>query len=1351
MNISSEVVIARSRPAGTRRRALIAGMAVLTLFTGMLRATPAYAEDPPIPADRSLVLNAWQLGSMKVRLAAATALTGTDDQVREFLSTGLEQAQQADDRDALVNVIANSGPSVRAAAQTALNSGNPETITTFLQSGWQGPQDIDSRVSVNELMAVGGPQVREAAQAVLDTDDPEAMRTFLDSGWQVQWQTDQRLRVNQAAATGGPQVRAAAQAALDASTPEAYEEFLSYGWAVASARDDEVATLAELLTQAQDAEALAAQETQRAQEEGARAKEAADAAKKSAEDAAAATEAARTDTEEAAAHAKRAAAAADKAAQAARVAVDAAAAASRAARAAAAAASRAARAAAKASEAATKAYKAAADAATNASSAAAARQAAETANAMAQQARDFATTVSQAAQAIQAGLDSVQAAKNAANAAKQAAAANDEAIQWAQQAGADTSAAVAAAQRARANADRALRAALAAERYLNVAINEANASRDAALRAADDAEAAAAAAIDAANHAGDAARAAVKSTEYANAATLAAQRAIDAATEAQAVYQAARDADAERLAVSRDEGLESAQAAEVQYEAARQKADWDTEESTKRDVETNQLITLVQNPATPPATAVPAARKVALNLAGSQGGWTKQAALSALTGDDVQVVEFVKTGIAKANAQDDRIAVSNIAVTDNSALKTAAQTALNGSDTAVRTFLRTQNYPGRYTQDRLKINQIKSAATAAGDTVLAQAAQAALDADTLQAFRDFLEDGQYTSAAVGQRVKVNQISAAGGPEIQAAAQVILDGPPTGMMEFLSTGQYYAAERDYESAAHLATVAGLLQKISQAAETATQNALLAQSVAAQARNDATAAANYAQQASASATRAANYAVQAQGYANAAKESVDKAAAAVATAKSAATRAQSSARSAIKSAAWAITSQQSAIDAANQAHASAQRAYDSAVAAGQDAEAAIAAANAAYTAAEQARGLEIAKCGAEYASSPSTDLEKMLTGSSGDFYRNCVANVIGDPGELAKRAYINSTMCDTLYPHDSQMYQDCIHSTLSPDFQGTQPLIFATQVIVAAGLLYAIPVGMVSGVLCLATMACAAALGTLFTLADVGLNIFKLINGDQSLADTLLNIGQTVLENLLLAGVGKALSAGFRTLKALYVAYRDAKKVQSELKALSVIRSALTAPLKCLRGGSGGAPLALRSDGRTAFVRTLGGGRVQTASDPVNGESCRLVLGIHDFGEDLARYIDGYTYNAPDLAEVIGNVNGVPKTVWMSMVNTALSRNDKIAVSLDGFDLMDAGTVEAAKKAYIEAYKQGYAASLDVNKWRATPWEMYRIGFYNRLEDFDWENVDWYYGTIKIDLPKPTWYKDADGVWWPKYDD
>ncbi|WFE53167.1 hypothetical protein O7617_23880 [Micromonospora sp. WMMD1155] len=1143
----------------------------MTVLAGLLQATPATAaaEEEPTSPNRSMVVAAWRSGGAQVRLAAETALVGSDDQIRDFLDDGWQSAQATDERDAIAGVIGEAGPSVRDAANQALvaaEAGNPAAITTFLAEGWQGPSNIDLRVSVNRMMVDAGPQLRQVAQQALDSEDPTVLRDFLNSGWQVQWLTDQRLRVNQAMSTGGPQVQSAAQRALDHGTPEALEAFLEYGWAVASARDEETGTLVGLVAQAQAAGELAAQETQHANQEAARAKAAADAARRAAGEAAQATAAARNNMTQAAAHAKRAAVAAEKAAQAAKVAVQAAAAASRAARAAASAASRAASAASRAGQAAARAYRSAADAARDETKAADARRAADTANRIAQEADSLADKAHEAGQAIEQGLAAIEAAKSAANHARQAADANDEAARHAGSAGADASAAIAAAQRARANADRAARAAQAAERYLRVAISSTFAARDAARQAAGNARAAARAAIEAAEHAGEAAEAARRATEYAIAATAAAQAAVDTSIHAFTVFEAAREADAERLAVASGQGLEFARAANAEYENQQRAIDWDVEQAAQRDAETNRLIAEAQNPATPPEVAATAGRRVALALASARGTWTREAALAALESSDEQVLEFVRTTITRAAGRDDRQVVMNLAVSDNAALSAAALTALAGSDATVTQFLRTQNYPGRYARDRTAVNQILESARGTGDVVLMQRAQEALDAETLPALRDFLDTGQYTAAAIGERVRVNNILAhpASGPEIKAAAQIALDGPPPGLRQFLSTGQYLAAERDHDSAVHVAVAGGLVEQINQIAETAVQNAFEAQASAAQARGDAEKAAEYANRAIASATRAAEYATRANGYANQAAQSVEKAATAVATAKDAATRANSSARSAIRSATWAITSHHTAVKYAAEANAAATRAYASAVRAGMDAEAAVAAAREAYDAYDREKHAEIAHCHTAWASGPALTIERLLRDEEGSWFRNCARNVIADPVELATRGYTNESLCG-VHPEGSRLYDNCLDRVHNPNFGAMEPLFFLTESIkgLTATL---VPLGIIAAGACLATLVCGAVAGTLLTLADVGLNLHRLINGDQSLAGTLLNLGQAALEALVIMGIGKLVDVGFRNIRALYIATQNAKRAETGLWETNQARVRLMM-LNWIRGCSG----------------------------------------------------------------------------------------------------------------------------------------------------------------------------------------
>jgi len=461
------------------------------------------------------------------------------------------------------------------------------------------------------------------------------------------------------------------------------------------------------------------------------------------------------------------------------------------------------------------------------------------------------------------------------------------------------------------------------------------------------------------------------------------------------------------------------------------------------------------------------------------------------------------------------------------------------------------------------------------------------------------------------------------------------------------------------------------------------------------------------------------------------------------------------------------------------------------------------------------------------------------------------VIADPSELARRAYINASFCD-IYPSGSAALQNCLHSVLDPTFRGIQPLIFMVQVMQGMVAMLA-PVGIVAAAGCIATVVCGAALGTLLTIGDVGLSLYKYINGDVSLSDTLLHLGKVALETLLMVGIGKALSAGFKALKGLYVAFRAAKQAEAELEVVNLARLRLTGLLSCLRPGhsfAAGTPVLMADGDRRPIDQVTPGDRV-LATDPATGRTaakpvtnvwrhtdtaltdvgvtgpggdgvvhttathrfwsassqswvaasrlspgtglaappgggpatvtavraptgartmydltvadlhsyyvaaggtpvlvhnstaeCPLVLGIKRYGEDLAGRIKGFTINNPALDKVVGNVNGVPITLWMQEVNKELSANGHIAVAMDGWELLGAGTLEEAKAAFLLAVRNGAGTS-----WRATEWEMYRISFYCRIGNLKWSNVKFYVDGKLVNLPEPIWNVDPTKVRFP----
>jgi hypothetical protein len=1190
-------------------RRILAALLGPVLLSSILYAAPAYADEPTtIVADRPSLVKIWQQGGPEVKSEAAVALAGTDDQVIAFLSHGYELAQGIDERDNIASIMVEGGPSVRAAAQQALaaaDTGSTFALPQFFDHGWQTAANIDLRLQVDQLMATGGNQVREAAQQALDSEDPEALQRFLDSGWQTQFQTDERLQVNQAKATGGPEVQATAQKALDDGSTEALDQFLSYGWEVASARDDETETLTGLLAQAEANEQIVEKETKDAKAEAQRAAEGAAAAKRAAQEAAAAAADARNDAARAATQAKRAATAARKAAEAAQVAVSAAAAANRAARHASAAAVRASRAAGKAAGAASKAFKAAALAGLDRNTVQNARVIAQQALDAAQAAEDLAHKAGQAAEAVVAGKAAVDNIKEAAKQAKVAADANNEAVGYARATGADTTEAVQAAKVAQAAADRANRAAATAGRYMQVAIDCAYAARDAALDTAADARRAAAAAINAADHAVDATEAANRAVTHAKSATDAAVKVVDLAAQAQKVHDAERDAESERLAVATDEALEAAREGTTAFEQQLKQTHWDTQQAVQRDAETKQLIIQAQDPQTAHGSAVVAARRAALSLATANGVWTRQGAVDALGGDEDEILDFIRVGLPKAEAQDDRIAVTDLTTSTDAKLAAAAGAVLTGTDAQVSEFLRTQNYAGRYSQDRTKVNQVLFTARGAGRTITAQRAQAALDADTLPALREFLGTGQYTAGAIDDRLTANQIIAdpTSGPEVVAAAQVALDGPPLSLQTFLDTGRYVAAERDHDTLLHLSVVAGLLERINETAATAAQSAQEAQSAAARAQGDGAAANNYANQAIASAAAAATYANNAKTSAENAAASAANAIASAKTAKNAATRANASARSAIRSANWAINSRQQAIDAATAAGQAAERAKNLALAAGGDAEAARQAAGAAYNEWHTGFANAMEACEVIYRTHTVNNFEDFFDADKNSSYKACVGNAVGDPNEMANRSYVNVSRCDGLYPQGSQLHSDCVHNTLNPDFQWMQQLEFIGQ-IANALTAEALPVLAGLGGICVVTVVCAAIVGNLIGLGDMGLNLYRLIKGDQSLAETLLHLGKSAAETLAFNGAAKLLSVTFRGLKSLYIAGISAKKAKAELQASNLTRFSLSRWVGCAaRSANSFSPETpvLLADGTTEPIARVKPGDRVLATDPQTGRT------------------------------------------------------------------------------------------------------------------------------------------------------
>ncbi|MEV4802357.1 hypothetical protein AB0K18_20270 [Nonomuraea sp. NPDC049421] len=925
------------------RTALVTGL-VLTSVAPMGQASAASADPPQEPVcERQVVLEAWVTGGLNVRPKAEQALLGDRAAVCAFLAE-LPRLAAFDDREQVGRIKALGGPEVAAAANAALRSEQPGAVAAFLDGGWELAREIDLRASVNKMKAVGGPEVKAAANAVLRNGSRGAMGEFIETGWRLPYRIDLRAVVNRAMGEGGPEVQAAANRALQDGSLEMQERFVQIDWGVAQARDDENQTLNDLRTSATEATRRAAFEAVSAVAQAERAKAESAAAKAEAEDAERLASLAGRESAEARKQARRAADAADRAAAASRVAVQAARSAADAARMAAGAAGRAATAAARAHTKSDEAWAAAARAELDAKAAADA----EAYNRAMQQVGpaltawmspiDQIVAVTQQAHAAVAAANSARANTEAAGHAAEAAA------QYAGVSSAEAKAALAAASRARADAERAKAATAETVRHANVAQDAAGKARDAATRAVSYAEQSARAAASAASHAGSAVNAAELATEHANNAFKAAEDALDAAETAQDVYKAAREADEERIRSEYELELSFARHVTEQASKARLQDARGFDVPMKR-YHTPEIDALIaeataegSSEGADLAVAAGKARQVARYFVTVSGSWTSSAAMAALgEDDDARVVEFVRSGLADAEEQDDRTTLTGLSVTRSPAMRAAAERALGGGWRDVVAFLEDPDYPERAAEDRVRVGRIRGEAVEAGDTDTAEAANTALRSEDPDALRRFLDVTYNTAHAIDVRAKVAAIAGddANGTEVRNGARVALAGTTAMQVEFLEVERHRAAQRDHATATHNFVATSLMIETSKIAEQAVDFARTAQAAAAQARGAAEEAIGYSTAATQAAGRAREHATNAVAAAQDAAQSAERAAQAVRTAAAATKQAQASAGRASLSARWARASAVSAAQDATRAFAAYDTAYDAQIRAGNSA--------------------------------------------------------------------------------------------------------------------------------------------------------------------------------------------------------------------------------------------------------------------------------------------------------------------------------------------------------------------------------------------------------------------------------
>ncbi|PZT77935.1 hypothetical protein DNK56_19955 [Streptomyces sp. AC1-42W] len=897
------------------------------MISGLLGVPAAAAGTPEIPVDmRAQILQYWETGGAGLKIAAEQALLGGDTEVQQFLDEA-EAIQFDDNRIDAARLAMTGGPGLRKAAKDALAK-SPEELEEFLLHGFESPLDDDRKVDIARLVALGEYGVREAGkQALQGTADDREL--FLNTGQYEAVEDDNRVETARLATIGGPNVKAAAKVALR-GTPVDIQEFLDVGQFVARNRDQEHASIAELIDSAKASGKLAEDATKQAEEASAKAVTASELAEAAAKKAAKETEAAKNDSKKAAVKAQQAADAAHAAADAAQEAIGAANAASSAARRAAIAAAQTASAAAAAGKATNKAFKAAIAAAGDKSKADEATAAAKQARVVAALLVTSAGAADAAGQASAKAAEAAEAATRATAHSRAAANAADEANSYADAAGLHSEAARQAAAEARRHAAVADAAAARSTALATRAATAAFGARDAANAAAAHAKKAAKFADEAAAQAGNAATYADVAQKNAEAA-LAASDDVDAAvTKAKSIYDLARETEtadlqtrtdaaierARSMKISTEAGISASAAAQVQALSLNDTAVQLAAEARRSDVDTQ-------------ATAAKG-RRLALQAMKLLGPWHQEAAGHALSGTDQDVLDYLCTHWKEANHRDVRERVLDLSNhSPYATVRTAAGEILKGTPEQVDNFYTDGQY--EVGLDDMKVDVARLAEN--GDTNVSDKAKAALANGTGKALAAFLQIGQYGERLTDERVLTARFAQTGGPELRAAAKVALAGPPNLIHDFVIAGHYMAQRKDELASFHIHQVQRLLDEGALIGAQAKADAWRAAEAAASAKQATADAANASTEAQKSADLADQYKDAAKKSADLAAQSAAAAAQSATTARNAADRAEAEAEAAANSAYQAEFSANYARNSAAEAKKAADDAKASAIAAGE----------------------------------------------------------------------------------------------------------------------------------------------------------------------------------------------------------------------------------------------------------------------------------------------------------------------------------------------------------------------------------------------------------------------------------
>ncbi|MGW1813047.1 polymorphic toxin-type HINT domain-containing protein [Streptomyces sp. NPDC002125] len=204
-------------------------------------AAEAALPDADIPATaakgRKLAIQAMERLGPFHQEAAARALSGTDQDVLDYLRTRWKEANHSDVRQRVV-ILSTQSPyaSVRTAATTVLD-GSPQQIEAFYAAGQYEVGLDDMKVDVARLAETGGISVSSKAKAALADGTGRGLAAFLQIGQYGERLTDEKVITARLAETGGPELSAAAKVAL-AGPPDLVHDFIAQGQHMAQRKDD---------------------------------------------------------------------------------------------------------------------------------------------------------------------------------------------------------------------------------------------------------------------------------------------------------------------------------------------------------------------------------------------------------------------------------------------------------------------------------------------------------------------------------------------------------------------------------------------------------------------------------------------------------------------------------------------------------------------------------------------------------------------------------------------------------------------------------------------------------------------------------------------------------------------------------------------------------------------------------------------------------------------------------------------------------------------------------------------------------------------------------------------------------